>query len=167
MVLDSQTQTISLIYQDQRGTQTFLARNSGIGRMKQGQGLCGATLKPARHATLPLPLSERVGVRGHAARCVGMASAQPPQPTLAQPRVSFMAPPQDPNDLEDKVLSFRPAKPSTSGAEAPRDDPAGCRDDPLAGRARFDRFGVVDSSNDRGSPGRHDDPDIIPGAVLS
>jgi hypothetical protein len=29
MVLDSQTQTISLILQDQRGTQVFLARNSG------------------------------------------------------------------------------------------------------------------------------------------
>jgi hypothetical protein len=29
MVLDSQTQTISLILQDQRGTTLFLARNSG------------------------------------------------------------------------------------------------------------------------------------------
>jgi len=29
MVVDSQTQTISLILQDQRGTQLFLARNSG------------------------------------------------------------------------------------------------------------------------------------------
>jgi hypothetical protein len=30
MVLDSQTQTISLILQDQRGTQLFLAPDSGI-----------------------------------------------------------------------------------------------------------------------------------------
>jgi transposase len=32
MVLDSQTQTISLILQDQRGTEVFLARNSGQGK---------------------------------------------------------------------------------------------------------------------------------------
>jgi hypothetical protein len=32
MVLDSQTQTISLILQDQRGTQLFLAPDSGLVR---------------------------------------------------------------------------------------------------------------------------------------
>jgi hypothetical protein len=41
MVLDSQTQTISLILQDQRGTQVFLARNSG-----QRPAASGATLTP-------------------------------------------------------------------------------------------------------------------------
>jgi hypothetical protein len=46
---------------------------------------------------------------------------------------SFMAPLRDPNDLEDKVMPFRLAKPSTSGAEALRDDPAGFRDDLLTG----------------------------------